>query len=104
MQKGQAQYDLFCMVCHGKTGNGNGVVATYGVPAANLHLESFQQQPDGQIYHTIAWGKGQMYGYYDKLDPEERWAVVLYVRALQRAYNATREDMPPEKLAELGIQ
>lgn len=103
MRKGQQKYEIFCSVCHGSAGDGGGATANYGINAPSLHLDMFRDQPDGEIYNTINHGKGTMYGYGDRLDPEERWAIVLYVRALQRAQNATIDDIPASKRRELGL-
>jgi len=103
MRLGQQKYEIFCTVCHGSAGDGQGPTANYGINASSLHLDMFREQPDGEIYNTIAHGKGTMYGYGDRLDPKERWAVVLYVRALQRAQNASVDDIPAAKRRELGL-
>ena len=63
-----------------------------------------RQLPDGQIYHTIANGKGLMQGYGHQLEADTRWSVVLYVRALQRARSATLEDVPSQLRDELENQ
>ena len=63
----------------------------------------YADRPDGNIYNTINKGFNTMYGYGTKLLPEERWAVVAYVRALQRAGLATPQDVPADKRQELGL-
>ncbi len=103
IEMGKVKYDIFCAVCHGLAGNGQSVVTSKGLPAANLLLQNFIDQPHGEIYNTIAYGKNLMGAYGDKLSPEERWAVVLYVRALQRANQGTMEDVPDGMKRELGI-
>ena len=103
MQQGQQKYEIFCLPCHGAAGDGNGVTKTYGVLAANYHDARLRSVPDGEIYNVISNGKGLMYGLKDRLSPEERWAVVLYVRALQRAQNASVADLPAGKEKELGL-
>jgi mono/diheme cytochrome c family protein len=83
-------------VCHGGAGDGNGAVRNFAAPTlapSNLLLELYRQQPEGEIFQTIGMGKNTMMGYADKLNPEERWAVVLYVRALQRAASASANDL-----------
>ena len=85
---GKARYDTFCVVCHGKTGQGDGtVVLQGGFPAPpSLHTEEARAFPDGQIYHLISEGRpGKMPPYGDKILPEDRWQVVYYLRALQRS-------------------
>jgi len=106
MNLGRERYDIFCAVCHGAVGDGNGAVKNFPAPtlaSANLLMDTFREQPDGEIYNTITYGKNTMMGYGDKLSPRERWAVVLYVRALQRAANASADDIPESKRRELGL-
>jgi mono/diheme cytochrome c family protein len=103
MELGRQKYEIFCTVCHGAAGDGNGVTSQYGILAANLQLDMYREMAGGEIFNTITHGKNTMYGYGDKLTPEERWAVVLYVRALQYSQNAPIEAVPPEKRKELGL-
>ncbi len=106
MAKGKERYDIFCSACHGYAGDGNGAIKNFPGPSlapANLTQDLFVQQPEGEIYNTIANGKNTMMAYGDKLNPEERWAVVLYVRALQRAANGSVEDVPDSERKGLGL-
>jgi len=93
LKMGQEKYDIHCAVCHGEYGNGRGVTAKFGLNPRNLsdssqsgtYLESAATWTDGQIYNAISNGSasGIMLGLKEKLTPKERWAIVLYVRALQ---------------------
>ncbi len=103
MELGRQKFEIFCTICHGAAGDGKGITSKYGILAANILLENFRTMPEGQIFNTITHGKGTMYGYGDKINPEERWAIILYVRALQRAQNATIDDVPADKRKELGL-
>jgi mono/diheme cytochrome c family protein len=103
MEMGRKKYDIFCSACHGAAGDGNGVTKPYGILATSYHDDRLRNEADGYIYDVIANGKGLMYGLKDRLTPEERWAVVLYVRALQRSQNASADDVPAGERAELGI-
>ncbi len=103
MRKGKERYEIFCLACHGPAGDGNGVTKPYGILATSYHDERLRNETDGYIYDVIANGKGLMYGLKDRMSPEERWAVVLYVRALQRSQNAGVEDVPSAKRVDLGI-
>lgn len=103
MEMGREKYDIYCTVCHGGLGGGNGVTLSYGINASNLLTEVYVDRPDGNIYNTITNGYNTMMGYGDKLTVEERWAIVLYVRALQKVYNASEADLTPEQKRELGI-
>jgi len=73
------------------------------VLATSYHGDRLRGVADGYIFDVITNGLGLMYGLKDRLTPEERWAVVLYVRALQRSQNASAEDVPAGERAELGI-
>ncbi len=68
------------------------------------HDDRLRKMADGEIYNTITNGKNTMMSYADKLEPSDRWAVVAYVRALQRAQTGTVADVPASHKAELGIQ
>jgi mono/diheme cytochrome c family protein len=103
MEKGRERYEIFCAACHGLAGDGNGVTKPYGVLATSYHSDRLRNEADGYIYDVITNGLGLMYGLKDRLTPEERWAVVFYVRALQRSQNASAEDVPAGERAELGI-
>lgn len=103
MELGQEKYEIFCAVCHGSAGDGNGVTKPYGVLAASYHDDRLRGESDGYLFDVIANGKGLMLGMKDRLTPEERWAIVLYVRALQLSQNAQAADLSPEKRTELGF-
>jgi hypothetical protein len=103
MKQGKEKYNIFCSSCHGTAGDGNGVTKPYGILATSYHDDRLRNETDGYIYDVITNGKGLMYGLKDRLTPEKRWAIVLYVRALQRSQNASADDVPAGKRAELGI-
>jgi mono/diheme cytochrome c family protein len=92
--RGKEVYDIHCAICHGTSGNGNGVVATYlakatpPVPVPTLLDKSGDQYPDGYIYEVITNGNGGlMGGYGHNILVRDRWAIVSYLRALQSAAN-----------------
>lgn len=99
---GKRKFEQNCSVCHGYGGYGDGLVSQrannlaqgYWLTPTSLHEDRIQKQDVGRIYYTITNGKGKMGGYAASLTPTERWAVVLYVRALQRSQNAQAEDIP----------
>lgn len=109
MQIGKTKYETYCSSCHGYSGFGDGLVAKRAAsllqdtwtPPTSLHADRVQKQPVGQIFHTISKGQGKMASYASSLSAKERWAVVLYVKALQRSRNANIEDVPVEQRSSL---
>jgi cytochrome c len=96
VERGQQRYEVYCATCHGVLGNGVSQVGrNMGLrePPSLLDLPAY---PDGYYYVVISEGFGLMPAYAEKLSPEDRWAVVAYVRALQRSQRASLEDVPPE--------
>lgn len=94
LQTGRHAWNDHCAVCHGALGNGvPTLTSAYGATPANLQAQTFRDYPDGKIYHAIMVGKNAMPSYAADLPEEERWAVVHYVRVLQRAQNARDEDL-----------
>ncbi|TVP81039.1 MAG: cytochrome c [Puniceicoccaceae bacterium] len=103
IELGRQRYDIHCTVCHGAVGDGAGITRNYGIAATSYHSDRIRDMPDGEIYDIIVNGKGTMFGLGHNLDLRERWAIVLYVRALQRSQLADKSDLPSAKLSELGL-
>jgi hypothetical protein len=106
MERGRDRYQIYCAPCHGGTGDGNGITKRYGMGTTpTYHDPRLRDMPEGEIFNTITNGKNTMLPYADKLAPEDRWAVVAYVRALQRAQQGTvAEVTDPAAKTSLGIQ
>lgn len=106
IQRGRDRFQIYCAPCHGDAGDGNGITKRYGMGATpNYHDDRLRNMPDGEIFNTITNGKNTMMPYADKLIPEDRWAVVAYVRALQRAQQGTAADVTDDNAKKsLGIQ
>lgn len=95
--RGQGRFQIYCAPCHGTLGDGNGITKSYGMVATpSYHDDRLRTMPEGEIFNTITYGKNTMYPYADKLSPDDRWAVVAYVRALQRSHHARIDDVPLE--------
>ena len=104
MARGEERYNIYCAVCHGAVGDGDSMTKKYGMlTVANLNDQRLVDYTDGQIYDVVKNGKGLMLGYADRLSVEDRWNVVLYVRALQRAANGSADDLTPALREELGL-
>jgi mono/diheme cytochrome c family protein len=97
LARGQERFDIFCSACHDRAGTGNGIVVQRGLKQPpSLHIERLRAASPGYFYDVITRGFGAMYDLSDKLAPADRWAVVAYVRALQRSQNATLADVTPQ--------
>lgn len=93
LERGQKIYNIYCMACHGDRGHGDGpIVNPYPIPKS-LHSDDMRRWKDGHLFHVITKGQGIMPSYAQQVAPEDRWAVINYVRALQRAENPTEEDL-----------
>ncbi|HKK70447.1 MAG TPA: cytochrome c [Candidatus Krumholzibacteria bacterium] len=86
LERGRERYDIFCSPCHSMTGDGNGMIVQRGYKqASSYHQPRLRAIEDGYLYDVITNGFGQMAGYASQIDPEDRWAIVAYIRALQLA-------------------
>lgn len=106
MNRGQERYQIYCAVCHGATGDGQGRTAQYGMTAiANLVAAPYIEMPEGELFHYISNGSrsGRMLPYKDNVSVEDRWKIVLYLRALQRAANGTADDLTSAEREDLGL-
>jgi cbb3-type cytochrome c oxidase subunit III len=103
MKRGHERFNIFCAPCHSEVGDGEGIVKKFpGFPTiANLQQELIRKMPDGQLFNRITLGKGLMGGYGGVIPVEDRWAIIAYLRALQRSQNGKGDDVPAERRAEL---
>ncbi len=116
MHRGQERFTIYCRPCHGDSGHGDGIVnkranqlllngvnGTVWVAPKNIHEELIRTQPPGQIFNTITHGIRTMAGYESQIPVEDRWAIVAYVKALQRSQHARIEDVPAEERSNLPL-
>ena len=91
LERGEQRFNIYCSPCHGLTGAGNGMIVQRGFPPPpSYFILRLRQAPVGHLYDVITNGYGVMYSYNDRVQPEDRWAIVAYIRALQ----ATRPVAP----------
>lgn len=82
--RGRERYEIFCSVCHGPTGNGDGMIVRRGFRrAASFHTDALRQAPVGHYFDAITNGWGAMPSYAPQIPPGDRWAIIAYIRALQ---------------------
>lgn len=94
LQRGRERYDIFCSACHGLAGKGDGMVVQRGYSTPpSYHIPRLRVAPLGHFYRVITNGYGAMPAHDTLIPPEDRWAIVAYVRALQRSQNSTLEDV-----------
>lgn len=96
LKYGELMYQTTCIVCHGPAGEGKGYVigkGKYELVPPSLTSASLRQADDAYIYHVISRGKGSMWSYKNQLKPLERWAIVNYIRAMQRAKYPEPQDI-----------
>lgn len=109
MQRGREHYDIYCSPCHGLAGYGDGMVAKRAealqegtwTPPSSLHTDLVRSRPAGQLFNTISNGIRNMPAYGSQIEVTDRWAIVAYVRALQRSQGAPVEDVPAELRTQL---
>jgi len=104
MKLGQARFNVYCSPCHDRTGSGQGIVnkrePTY--KPGNLQDDRIRQMADGELFSVMTNGRRTMPSYRYQLSEQERWSVVYYVRALQRATAGSMADVPEDKKATLN--
>jgi len=85
VERGRLRYGIYCQPCHDARGDGKGILFQRGkVPTASFHQEKFLKYPDGQLFDVITNGQGLMPAYRWPIPPSDRWAIIAYVRELQR--------------------
>lgn len=91
LMRGKERFGIFCTPCHGQLGNGQGMIAKRGLKIrrqpGNYHTPRLQKMPDGHFFDVMTNGFGVMYSFASRIPVEDRWAIVGYIRALQRSQN-----------------
>lgn len=110
LARGRERYEIYCSICHGVAGYGDGAVNQRAValaqgtwtPAASFHTDVVRQRSDGELFNTITHGIRNMPAYGSQIGADDRWAIVAWTRVLQRSQNATIDDVPASNRAELN--
>jgi len=88
IDRGQARYNIYCIVCHGPTGNADGMIVRRGFPKPpTYHDDRLRNAPVGHFFDVITNGWGKMNSYAYQVQPADRWAIIAYIRALQVSQN-----------------
>jgi hypothetical protein len=95
IERGRQRYNIYCTPCHAYTGSGNGMIVQRGFPQPpSFHIDRLRQAPVGHFYQVMTDGFGLMYSYAARVEPEDRWRIAAYIRALQLSQHATIDDVP----------
>jgi mono/diheme cytochrome c family protein len=102
LERGQERFNIYCAVCHGRTGEGNGMIVQRGFrKPPSLHIERLQNAPAGHYFDVMTNGIGAMPSYRVQVPAKDRWAIVAYVRVLQLSKSAKLDDVPEAERAQL---
>lgn len=95
--RGQERFNIYCTPCHSRIGDGQGMIAQRGFklrrPVGDYHSDRLRKMPMGHFYDVITNGYGAMYSYASRVEPQDRWAIAAYIRALQLSQHATASDV-----------
>jgi mono/diheme cytochrome c family protein len=102
LERGRERYDIFCSPCHGYVGDGQGIVVEYGMrQPASFHDPELRAEPAGYYFDLITNGTRVMPSYAARIQPDDRWAIVAYIRALQLSQQADPAQVPPQEAPNL---
>lgn len=97
LERGEERFNIYCSPCHSRIGDGKGIMVQRGyVPPPSFHDDRIREFPDGHIFDVITHGIRNMPSYAHQIPVEDRWAIIAYLRALERSQNASLEDIPVE--------
>jgi len=102
VKQGQEAFNINCSACHGRDGYGEGMVVQRGFPQPpSFHSERLRDAPVGHFFQVITHGYGVMYPFGSRITPEDRWAIISYIRVLQLSQNAPIDRMTPDDMRQL---
>jgi mono/diheme cytochrome c family protein len=105
IERGQTRFNIYCTPCHGRVGDGNGMVVLRGYrQAASYYTDKLMKAPVGHFFDVITNGFGAMPSYASRILPDDRWRVIAYIRALQLSESATVNDVPPDQRQGLTVE
>lgn len=98
LERGRQRFNIYCTPCHGRLGDGKGMVVQRGLrQAASYHNDRLRQEKVGYFFDVITNGFGAMQGYAEQVPVRDRWLIIAYIRALQLSQNARIEDVPADE-------
>lgn len=98
LARGQERFNIYCSPCHSRVGDGQGMIVERGFRRPpSYHTDDLRRAPVGHFYDVISNGFGAMPSYASRIEPHDRWAIVAYIRVLQRSQNARLADVPEDQ-------
>ena len=105
IERGQTRFNIYCTPCHGHLGDGNGMVVLRGFrQAASYYTDKLMKAPVGHFFDVITNGFGAMPSYASRIEPDDRWRVIAYIRALQLSETSKISDVPPDQRQNLPVE
>lgn len=105
LERGRERFNIYCSPCHDYTGSGHGMIVERGFPPPpSFHIDRLRGAPAGHFFDVITHGLGSMYSYAGRVEPEDRWRIAAYIRALQLSQHATVQDAPRDERKRLTEQ
>jgi len=103
MDRGQERFNIYCSVCHGRAGDGNGMIPSRGLRhPPSFHTDALRNAKTGHFFDVMTNGFGAMPTYAPQIPVEDRWAIIAYIRALQLSQNGTMNDLPADQRSKLS--
>jgi mono/diheme cytochrome c family protein len=105
IERGQERFNIYCTPCHGRLGDGNGMVVLRGYrQAASYYSDKLMKAPVGHFFDVVTNGFGAMPSYSSRITPDDRWRVIAYIRALQLSESAKLSDVPADQRQNLPVE
>ena len=102
LERGRERFDIHCSPCHGRTGEGHGMIVQRGFPPPpSYHIDRLRKAPVGHFFDVITQGYGVMYSYASRVEPADRWAIAAYIRVLQQSQDTSLTQLTPEERQQL---
>jgi mono/diheme cytochrome c family protein len=105
IERGQTRFNIYCTPCHGRLGDGNGMVVLRGYrQATSYYTDKLMKAPVGHFFDVVTNGFGAMPSYASRVEPDDRWRIIAYIRALQLSESAKFSDVPSDQQKQLPVE
>jgi len=105
IERGQTRFNIYCTPCHGHLGDGNGMVVLRGFrQPPSYYSDRLVHAPVGHYFDAVTNGFGAMPSYASRIQPDDRWRIIAYIRALQLSESASLNDVPADQRQNLPVE